>query len=1801
MKRHRRSGVWAKLISMSMLLGLIVLATSPALAQKLSAQRQFSYTGTRNDESLNYFKNNVDGATRVAVNDPDTKTVSPARLPGDVTAASDSDAARKSSDTATAPTTAPTPVTNAPEAKATPVAETNDATATTTATTAAAAPTAATTAAAPPATTTTTTTATTAATQTTVPAQCSRTITANVVALDQLYTYNRFGAFNPAGMLYALKRDVTLIDSTKGFTAGNVRLKPGKRARPLVLRANEGDCLTVNFTNLLTPSRNEIDNINAANGTSRLAYFDKPPFFIPKEGTISYDGSEFKLRTLTNGQVNVVDENGNVVQDGNIKLQKNDTPATRAASMHVNGMDYLNIASDGANVGNNASSLAAPGETKVYQWYAKKQGQYLFYSMGTVAGGEGDGGQLDLGLFGSVNVQPRGSKWYRSQVTAAQLQSVTTGTNPNGTPIINYDKLGTDGQPILTMLNSSNEIIYSDLNAIISRFTENCEDAPPSGTCGEVFREFTVIFHDETKTVQAFPELNQELFHGVRDGFAVNYGSGGLGAEVLAVKKKVGPAANCPDCAFEEFFLESWANGDPAMNVRKDSTGKAVEALFPDDPSNVHHSYMGDPVRFRNLHAGPKETHVFHLHAHQWLHESREDGSTYLDSQTIGPGGAFTYEINYGGSGNRNLTVGDSIFHCHLYPHFAQGMWELWRSHDVFEAGTPDRNLPDAEIAGGTPNPAIVPLPNKPMPPMPTATFKGYPFYIAAQAGHRAPQPPLDMDHDGGLPRHRVLEATHVSGPAAIPAARLNDPVAARVLSLNKDPNLLAFAHKLTSAKLEILPQTGTVPEKIAMDFHQGILPGGAPATTPVGWPGAAYPSYTATGVAGKFFVNGRAPKPGAPFADPCPTNFTDGAGSVRAVPQRNYRAAYIEFDMTVNRAGWHDRQARIMVLEQDVANTLNGTRPAEPLFFRANSGDCIVFKATNLVPGALNLDDFQIYTPTDIIGQHIHLVKFDVTASDGAGNGWNYEDGAFAPDIVRERIEANNKYQQSIGGTQILTPKTHPAFGSGPNGAWIGAQTTTQRWWADPLVNRNGEDRTIRTVFTHDHFGPSSHQHHGLYGALVIEPTDSVWLGFDGTTLGTRADGGPTSFQANIIYDTPMTWDQSPSYREFNLALADFAIVYTRDLMPVNPPGRKEVGLPAIVAPPDIPQPESISADDPGTSLINYRNEPIPLRVQDPNTKAQYPSTDPRGNMANVFRSKAENGTIIHGDPFTPILETYEGDKIQVRIIQGSQEEQHVFNVHGSKWLHEPNVPNSGYYNGQAIGISEHFEFELPPIPAVGNVKGGNPNVADFMYSSAGTDNLWDGMWGIMREYKGLRPGLAPLPGNQGAEVASSDPGLRTDFCPAGSPKKTFYVEARLATDLQAGGITYNKKFGLVDPAGIVFIETANITAVKNGTKKLEPLILRANAGDCLNVQLTNYLPATLPDYPAWNFMPMIVNNFNLNNLRPSNEVSLHPQLLEYDVRTSDGANIGLNDRQTVAPGEKITYRWYAGRVDITPEGSRIATPIEYGAVNLTDYGDIMKHGSHGAIGMLVIEPQGAKWSTSANSNAEALVYDPATGKFFKEFVVLYQDDVIMKAPNGNPVRNYLAEEDSEDSGKKAFNYKTEPIWARFGFVNEMSKIDHNTFNDVSHLLNDVNQVNALSSLTHGDPETPIFTAAAGEQVRFRVVQPTGHPRQHAFTVHGHSWFHEAWTNNSTKQWTPGVDPEPDSMNIGSQGGHTARRHWNIIMPSAGGAFNQAGDYLMRTQESYQITDGLWGIFRVKPTCDSACMQQRQVVISQP
>ncbi|HEY0172328.1 MAG TPA: hypothetical protein VGB98_14990, partial [Pyrinomonadaceae bacterium] len=1188
------------------------------------------------------------------------------------------------------------------------------------------------------------------------PSPCERTIKAHVVALDQVFFWNRLGAVQPHGMIFALRHHVVPTDGGRSLKPGRVRLRADKRPRPLVLRMNVGDCLQIDFQNLLAES--------------------------PRD---------------------------------------QDQPATRTASIHVSGLQLVNtIRDDGSNVGNNPDppgGLVRPGQRVNYTLYADarmREGSHLLFSSAATTTAEGNGGQIPAGLFGSVNVEPREAEWYRSQLSHHEMRLATRHRNGKllrteceevggkrpacGQPVLNYDAVYPSwhryrGQPIVKILNRYNVIVHSDLSAII---TGPKRGKFPAGTYLPVavspnrdwpFREFTLIYHDEIGAVQAFPQFEQQgrgqlgdTLHAGRDAFAINYGTGGIGAEILANRFGVGPMAGCDECLFEEFFLSSWTVGDPAMVVDVPANApcwperledgqcnglhqgpaagyKATKAFYPHDPSNVYHSYLNDHTKQRVLHAGPKEHHIHHLHAHQWLKSADGDQSSYNDSQAIGPGAAVNLEIAYGGGGNRNLTVGDSIFHCHFYPHFAMGMWGLWRVHDVFEEGTPldrigrpasgSRALPDAEIKRGTPIPAVVPLPgmsgrnpqetvNYAMPPMPQTRVyivdgqaviddddenPGYPFFIPGRAGRRPPHPPLDLAWDAGLPRHIIVDADVAS----------------------HHETRFSFDKELARIDAKELPEKGTDVEQAAMDYHKK----------------AYHLSYRTDNSVGEFMTNGRPPAPGAPYADPCVnTRWTsEGQQELRADHfGRNieYRGVMFQFDMKINKAGWHFPQARIESLWEDWRPTIGGSRPPEPLYFRANTDDCVTFLHANLIPRIYVQDDFQVRTPTDIVGQHIHLVKFDVTSSDGAANGFNYEDGTFGDQEVEDRIKHINERGGLVrldGDRERLKPRPHEFFGRP-------TQVTYQRWLVDNVLERGqgGEgprDRTLRNAFTHDHFGPSTHQQIGLYAGLVIEPKGSNWfanelkdgqlqrLGIGSGKKAPRDDGGPTSFAAIIITDP-----REHSYREFLLSLADFQLAYYQGggvdaqdrpvpdpERAVNPPGRHEVPLmePLPQNPPfgretrlverparqgcpngdPPPCPEILSADDVGTFVVNYRNEPIPLRVRDPGNNQQ--ATGDPGDLAHVYRSipradpamnnfgpyhdeKNPRPGVGRYDPFTPLLRAEEGDRVQVRVFVGAHEEGHNFTFHGVKWLFEPFDPDSGWRNSQMMGISEKFDFIL-------------------------------------------------------------------------------------------------------------------------------------------------------------------------------------------------------------------------------------------------------------------------------------------------------------------------------------------------------------------------------------------------------------------------------------------------------------------------------------------------------------------------
>lgn len=164
-----------------------------------------------------------------------------------------------------------------------------------------------------------------------------------------------------------------------------------------------------------------------------------------------------------------------------------------------------------------------------------------------------------------------------------------------------------------------------------------------------------------------------------------------------------------------------------------------------------------------------------------------------------------------------------------------------------------------------------------------------------------------------------------------------------------------------------------------------------------------------------------------------------------------------------------------------------------------------------------------------------------------------------------------------------------------------------------ETLIERFFANEELNTVFFHDHLFANVHQQHGLFGALIVEPAGSVFL--DPKTGGELKSGTKAVIRAA----------DGKSFREFALFLHDFALLFDKNGEPLNPPERPG------------------SDDDPGVMGINYRCEPMRERLKIKN--------DP----AHIFSS------FIYGDPDTPILETYPGDPIRIRLLDGAHEEQHV------------------------------------------------------------------------------------------------------------------------------------------------------------------------------------------------------------------------------------------------------------------------------------------------------------------------------------------------------------------------------------------------------------------------------------------------------------------------------------------------------------------------------------------------------------
>jgi hypothetical protein len=167
----------------------------------------------------------------------------------------------------------------------------------------------------------------------------------------------------------------------------------------------------------------------------------------------------------------------------------------------------------------------------------------------------------------------------------------------------------------------------------------------------------------------------------------------------------------------------------------------------------------------------------------------------------------------------------------------------------------------------------------------------------------------------------------------------------------------------------------------------------------------------------------------------------------------------------------------------------------------------------------------------------------------------------------------------------------------------------------------------------------------------------------------------------------------------------------------------------------------------------------------------------------------------------------------------------------------------------------------------------------------------------------------------------------------------------------------------GRVGKAYVLARDRADVLA---GKRPPEPLVLRVNQGDCVQVRLTNRTKAGPVTYTC--------------------------DLLSYDPANAAPGEVGNNrSNPAVAPGQTRTFTYYAD--------AEIGQP----AALVRDWGDVLTNPGLGLYGAVVVGPPGSTYR------------DPATGEPL-DGRASWRADVV--PPDGRPYRDFALFLQDEDAG---------------------------------------------------------------------------------------------------------------------------------------------------------------------------------------
>jgi hypothetical protein len=173
-----------------------------------------------------------------------------------------------------------------------------------------------------------------------------------------------------------------------------------------------------------------------------------------------------------------------------------------------------------------------------------------------------------------------------------------------------------------------------------------------------------------------------------------------------------------------------------------------------------------------------------------------------------------------------------------------------------------------------------------------------------------------------------------------------------------------------------------------------------------------------------------------------------------------------------------------------------------------------------------------------------------------------------------------------------------------------------------------------------------------------------------------------------------------------------------------------------------------------------------------------------------------------------------------------------------------------------------------------------------------------------------------------------------------------------------------------------------------------------------------------------------------------------------------------------------------------------------------------------------------------------------------------------------GYPVENLACDDDAEDSGGKAVNYRTEPLWKRLQHPPGMPFSSDSTTVTATNDLTTWWDVLSNGKVGGTDPVTPVYSVRQGTQVRLRLLMPGGHSRNIVPALHGHIWDREPWIQDSTR-----IGRNSFSFWEGAHFGHGPTNHYDVLLrDGAGGKSGSPATTCSATRSAWVSMPGCGG-----------------------